>query len=172
MKSELFIHWKAKERSYIVGGRTDDASPRWLGGGSPGGTGSGCVEASGSPTQAGGWARQWPVAAESGAWPFHAAGSLQDWPVLHGHRLPFSLFLRRKHSLSPPLAWPGQPVLPIWGRLNSPGLPPTSPARLPSLREGGEGTWVKDGMLAEPGPQAGAATCLLWRQPSWWPLES
>lgn len=92
MKSELFIHWKAKERSYIVGGRTDDASPRWLGGGSPGGTGSGCVEASGSPTQAGGWARQWPVAAESGAWPFHAAGSLQDWPVLHGHRLPFSLF--------------------------------------------------------------------------------
>lgn len=22
MKSELFIHWKAKERSYIVGGRT------------------------------------------------------------------------------------------------------------------------------------------------------
>ena len=35
-------------------------------------------------------------AAEVGG-PFHVAGGIPDWPVLHSDRFKFSLFLRRKH---------------------------------------------------------------------------
>ena len=62
MKSELFIHWKAKERSYIIGRRTGRRVSPLASGGRLGGGGLGRVEACAGR----GLVRPRPVAAERG----------------------------------------------------------------------------------------------------------
>lgn len=71
MKSELFIHWKAKEKSYIVGRRTGRCVSPLAGGGGLGGGRLGCMEACAGQGLV--WPR--PAAAERG-WAFPSGGSL------------------------------------------------------------------------------------------------